>query len=154
MTSGEGASGNGKIGGGDKMFQEAIMDELAKLSRRLDDMEVRSQDESRSRSRNRSRAQRERTRPARIRLFADEEREELINTTTPRRTYDSNINAIKMSIPPFKGRNDVEAYLEWERKVDLIFECHDYSEEKKVKLATVEFCDYALIWWVELVKTR
>ena len=48
----------------------------------------------------------------------------------------------------------MEAYLEWERKVDLIFECHDYSEEKKVKLATSEFCDYALTWWVKLVRSR
>ena len=34
---------------------------------------------------------------------------------------DSNINSIKMKIPSFKGRNDVETYLEWERKVERIF---------------------------------
>ena len=60
---------------------------------------------------------------------------------------DRNLGSIKMTIPSFQGRNDPNVYLEWERKVDLIFECHNYSEEKKVKLATVEFCDYAIVWW-------
>ncbi|XP_072076494.1 uncharacterized protein [Arachis hypogaea] len=74
---------------------------------------------------------------------------------TPRhKSQDSNINAIKMQIPPFKGRNDPEVYLEWERKVERIFACHNYSEEKKVRLAAVAFSDYALLWWDELVKTR
>ena len=36
---------------------------------------------------------------------------------------DSNINAIKMQIPLFKGRNDGEAYFKWERKVEMIFAC-------------------------------
>lgn len=49
-----------------------------------------------------------------------------------------------MRIPHFKGRNDAEAYLEWERKVELVFDCHNYHEEKKIKLAVVEFTDYAL----------
>lgn len=29
--------------------------------------------------------------------------------------------------------------------MDLVFDCHDYSEEKKVKVAAVEFTDYAII---------
>uniref|UniRef100_A0A2N9ENF8 Retrotransposon gag domain-containing protein n=2 Tax=Fagus sylvatica TaxID=28930 RepID=A0A2N9ENF8_FAGSY len=49
---------------------------------------------------------------------------------------------------------DPEAYLEWEKKVELIFECHNYSEEKKVKLAVIEFTDYAIIWWDQLVMNR
>jgi hypothetical protein len=32
-------------------------------------------------------------------------------------------------------------------KVDWIFNCHNYSEVKKVKLLVIEFTDYALIWW-------
>ncbi|KAJ8753022.1 hypothetical protein K2173_008809 [Erythroxylum novogranatense] len=59
-----------------------------------------------------------------------------------------------MQIPAFKGRNDAEAYLEWERKVDMIFKCHNFSEEKKVKLVAVEFTDYALIWWDQFVTFR
>ncbi|XP_062075289.1 uncharacterized protein LOC133779331 [Humulus lupulus] len=38
-----------------------------------------------------------------------------------------------MKIPSFQGRNDPEAYLEWEKKIELVFDCHNYSELKKVK---------------------
>ena len=34
---------------------------------------------------------------------------------------DHNLGSIKMKIPSFQGRNDPDVYLEWERKVDLIF---------------------------------
>ena len=27
------------------------------------------------------------------------------------------------------------AYLQWEKQVELIFDCHQFSEEKKVKLS-------------------
>jgi hypothetical protein len=50
-----------------------------------------------------------------------------------------NLGNIKMKIPLFQGTNDPEAYLEWEKKVEFIFECRNYSEEKKVKLAVIEF---------------
>ena len=74
----------------------------------------------------------------------------------PRREerMDSNINSIKMKIPSFKRRNDAETFMEWERKVERIFECHNYSEIKKVKLAVVEFIDYALVWWDQLLISR
>jgi hypothetical protein len=67
---------------------------------------------------------------------------------------DQNQGNIKMKIPSFHGKNDPEAYLEWEKKVELIFECHNYSEEKKVKLTVIEFTDYAIIWWDQLVTNR
>jgi hypothetical protein len=50
-----------------------------------------------------------------------------------------------MKIPSFHGRNDPEAYLERDKKIELIFYCHNYSEEKKVKLAVIEFTDYTII---------
>ncbi|XP_038972522.1 uncharacterized protein LOC120104801 [Phoenix dactylifera] len=59
-----------------------------------------------------------------------------------------------MTIPAFQGKNDPELYLEWERKVEHVFECHNYSEEKRVKLAIVEFHDYASIWWDQMVTSR
>ena len=36
-----------------------------------------------------------------------------------------------MKIPTFKGKNDLKAYLEREKKVDWIFNCHHYIEYKK-----------------------
>ncbi|PKI46713.1 hypothetical protein CRG98_032889 [Punica granatum] len=67
---------------------------------------------------------------------------------------DRNIGSIKMTIPSFQGRNDPDAYIEWERKVELVFDCHNYSEEKKVKLVVVEFIDYVIMWWDKFVKER
>ena len=58
----------------------------------------------------------------------------------------NNLGNIKMKIPSFQGKNDPEAYLEWERKVELVFYCHNYSENKKVKLAVIGFLDYATMW--------
>ena len=35
-----------------------------------------------------------------------------------------------------------------------MFDCHNYSEQKKMKLAVIEFTDYAIIWWDQLVSNR
>ncbi|XP_012477602.1 uncharacterized protein LOC105793223 [Gossypium raimondii] len=67
---------------------------------------------------------------------------------------DGNLKNIKMSIPPFQGKNDPESYLEREKKMELIFECHNYLENKKVKLPAIEFSDYAIVWWDQLVTSR
>ncbi|XP_017620562.1 uncharacterized protein LOC108464802 [Gossypium arboreum] len=55
---------------------------------------------------------------------------------------------------PVRGKNDPEAYLEWEKKIELVFKCHNYSERKKVKLAIIEFSDYAIVWWHQLLTSR
>ena len=68
------------------------------------------------------------------------------NDRRGRNGEDRNLGNIKMNIPSFQGRNDPKVYLEWEKKVELIFERHNYSEEQKVKLAIIEFTDYAIIW--------
>jgi hypothetical protein len=67
---------------------------------------------------------------------------------------DGDLDTIKLKIPNFQGKNDLEAYLEWEKKVDWIFDCHSYSEQKKVKLVIIEFTAYALIWWDQIVISR
>jgi len=36
----------------------------------------------------------------------------------------------------------------------MIFDIHRYSEKKKIKLAVVEFTDYAMVWWERLVVER
>jgi hypothetical protein len=40
------------------------------------------------------------------------------------------LGTIKRKMPKFKGNNNAEKYLEWERKVEKIFECQNYFEEK------------------------
>ena len=67
---------------------------------------------------------------------------------------DSSLGNIKMKISTFQGKNDPELYLEWERRVEHVFDCHSYSKEKNVKLATVEFTNYVSIWWDQLMISR
>uniref|UniRef100_A0A151UE79 Retrotransposon gag domain-containing protein n=1 Tax=Cajanus cajan TaxID=3821 RepID=A0A151UE79_CAJCA len=64
------------------------------------------------------------------------------------------IEGIKLNVPPFKGRSDPEAYLEWELKIEHVFSCNNYNEGKKMRLATAKFFDYALIWWNKLQRER
>ena len=60
-----------------------------------------------------------------------------------------------MKIPSFQGKNDPDTYLERERNVELVFfYCYNYSENKKVKLAAMEFSDYAIVWWDQLVLNK
>ena len=67
---------------------------------------------------------------------------------------DDNISNIKVAIPSFQGRSDPDAYMAWELKVEHVFECYNYSEQKKVRLAALEFIDYALLWWDQLLLSR
>lgn len=36
-------------------------------------------------------------------------------------------------------------------KVDMFIECYNLSNEKKAKLAAMEFSEYAFIWWDQLL---
>jgi hypothetical protein len=50
-------------------------------------------------------------------------------------------------MPKFYGGSNPDAYLTWELKVDKIFLLHNYSEQKKMAMAALEFDGYTLIWW-------
>jgi len=49
-------------------------------------------------------------------------------------------------MPKFNGSNDPEEYLSCALKVNKIFCLHNYDEEKKIAMASLEFQDYVLIW--------
>lgn len=73
----------------------------------------------------------------------------------PRRAdTDSLLNNIKTSIPEFKGIHDPDLYLDWERRVNKIFDCYDFPEVKKVQLASMEFTGYAADWWENIQNRR
>ncbi|RDX67732.1 hypothetical protein CR513_53354, partial [Mucuna pruriens] len=59
-----------------------------------------------------------------------------------------------MTIPAFQRKNDLKLYLEWQKKVEHVFDCHNYSEKKKVKLSVIKFINYASIWWDQFVINR
>ncbi|RDX71849.1 hypothetical protein CR513_48746, partial [Mucuna pruriens] len=54
------------------------------------------------------------------------------------------IDGIKCKIPPFLGESKPNSYLDWEMKVEKIFECFDFNERMRIKLVTLEFSGYAL----------
>ncbi|KAK1680840.1 hypothetical protein QYE76_041688 [Lolium multiflorum] len=60
----------------------------------------------------------------------------------------------KFSIPKFEGGADVEEYLSWELKIEKLWRLHNYTEDRKIKLASSEFDGYALRWWDALVRNR
>ncbi|XP_066365236.1 uncharacterized protein [Miscanthus floridulus] len=64
-----------------------------------------------------------------------------------RRRNDDGLRNVKVSIPPFSGQENADAYFEWETKVEQIFDLYEYSAEKKAKLAAIEFKGYAITWW-------
>ena len=39
-------------------------------------------------------------------------------------------------------------------KVEQVFACYNYDEEKKIKLASLKFQGYALVWWNQVKKMR
>ncbi|KAA3453275.1 mutant gag-pol polyprotein [Gossypium australe] len=70
------------------------------------------------------------------------------------RREDDDLKNIKLTVPPFQGKSDPEAYLEWKKKIELVFNCHNYFKNKKVKLTVIKFLDYAMIWWDQLTTSR
>ncbi|WVZ58323.1 hypothetical protein U9M48_008604 [Paspalum notatum var. saurae] len=67
-----------------------------------------------------------------------------------RRHNDDGLNKVKVSIPPFSGKENTDDYFEWETKVEQIFDLYEYPAEKKAKLAAIEFKGYAITWWNQI----
>ena len=38
--------------------------------------------------------------------------------------------------------------------MEFVFNCHNYPEKKKLKLVVIEFSNYAITWWDQLVINR
>ncbi|XP_013639562.1 PREDICTED: uncharacterized protein LOC106344799 [Brassica oleracea var. oleracea] len=70
-----------------------------------------------------------------------------------RRPAADNLGNLKLRIPPFHGKNDPDANLEWEKKIELVFNCQQFTEERNVRLAATEFYGYAINWWEQIATT-
>ena len=60
----------------------------------------------------------------------------------------------KFNLPLFSDGTDVEQYLTWELKVDKLFRLNNYSNEKKLLLASNGLDDYATHWWEQFIRKR
>ena len=159
-----------------KVFMEAMVSEMRRVMKfemeqvheRIDRMENSLERQPQNDS-NFCRRERVPPREARVedeeryRFGFDEEkdRDSVVNNRRPggqfreaRNREDNNLGGIKMKIPSFQGRTDPEAYLEWEKKMEFVFNCHNYFNEKKVKLTMIDFFEYAITWWDQLVISR
>jgi len=56
-----------------------------------------------------------------------------------------------VKLPSFSEESDPNVYLGWKTKVEQIFNVHEVQDDQKVKLASLEFLDYAMQWWHKLV---
>ena len=61
------------------------------------------------------------------------------------------LHKVKFTIPPFSGHYDAEGYLDWEMTVEQKFSAHLVPERHRVRQASSEFKDFAIIWWSGLV---
>nr|KYP32760.1 hypothetical protein KK1_046459 [Cajanus cajan] len=74
---------------------------------------------------------------------------------TPRRIIrETKVRESRIDLPSFHGKEDVDAYLDWQMKMEKIFTCHQVGEERKVPLATLAFQGQAIYWWTTLVRER
>jgi hypothetical protein len=60
---------------------------------------------------------------------------------------------VKFTIPAFYGAYDAEVYLDWEMTVEQKLNSHLVPDVHKVRQATSEFKDFAIVWWNELFKS-
>ena len=67
---------------------------------------------------------------------------------------DTNLNSVKITIPPFKGTSDPEAFLEWKVQLERVFDTNDMTEEKKATYAISSFESYASTWWESMKRSR
>ena len=44
------------------------------------------------------------------------------------------LGRVKVKIPSFEGTSDANLYMDWETKVEHIWTCHHFSEQRKVQL--------------------
>ncbi|RDY08903.1 hypothetical protein CR513_06818, partial [Mucuna pruriens] len=57
----------------------------------------------------------------------------------------------RMEKPRRDNLESLDALLDWKIKVKKLFVCHNIHEKLKVKLVTLEFNAYALVWWYQIM---
>jgi len=90
--------------------------------------------------------------------FEEEEDERINLRQSPRvrrqRRIPPHLKEVKIYLPHFYGKDNVEVFLDWVAKVEQLFESHVMGEERRVSLATLSFQGHALNWWTSLVLQR
>ncbi|KAA0040346.1 hypothetical protein E5676_scaffold142G004220 [Cucumis melo var. makuwa] len=53
--------------------------------------------------------------------------------------FERNMGAIKFKIPKFFGKTDLKEYIQWEKKVENVFACHNFTDEQKEAVCSKSF---------------
>ena len=61
---------------------------------------------------------------------------------------------VKLQMPTFTGGSSVDDYLDWESKVERVFERYEIDGYTRVKLASVKFTGYVALWWRSVKDNR
>ena len=149
-------------------FSNLINTGLEQIHQRLDELQV---SQSHPRSGTRTNHPRRNTRSDDEFPDEDAQEDEVRTAYRPRRGHrtrnpgdvnpfarnnrtDDSLNGLKLKIPPFDGKNDPDAFVEWERKIEHVFDCQNYSEHRKVRLAATEFSGYAINGYDQVLTHR
>ena len=57
-------------------------------------------------------------------------------------------------MPSFTGSGPADDYLDWEDKIEGLFECYEIDDNTRVRLAALEFIGYAALWWKNIVNSH
>ncbi|TYK09709.1 uncharacterized protein E5676_scaffold447G001250 [Cucumis melo var. makuwa] len=68
--------------------------------------------------------------------------------------FECNMRAIKFKIPKFFRKTDPKEYIKWEKEVENVFPCHNFTDEQKVRFYVSKLKDYAQTWWDKLMSRR
>uniref|UniRef100_A0A2N9HV25 RNA-directed DNA polymerase n=1 Tax=Fagus sylvatica TaxID=28930 RepID=A0A2N9HV25_FAGSY len=63
-------------------------------------------------------------------------------------------SSFKIKFPEFSGSLNVEDFVDWINQVERIFEYHEISDHKKVKLVTIKLKSRASAWWEQFQVQR
>lgn len=94
--------------------------------------------------------------PPRVRPNQNQYQDEEDYNPPPRQRQPQNQyqNHIKLKAPVYAGKVDPEAYLDWEKRMDHIFEYYNHPGPKRVALAVAQLTDNALVWWDRVTTDR
>ena len=53
---------------------------------------------------------------------------------------------MKLQIPQFAGGSSPHDYLDWESKVEEVFDCYEIEGYTQVRLAAIKFTGYVALW--------
>nr|GEZ77328.1 hypothetical protein CTI12_AA617250 [Tanacetum cinerariifolium] len=63
-------------------------------------------------------------------------------------------NDIKLDIPEYDGKLDLDEFVEWLRTVELVFDYKQTTEDNKVKIVVLKLRKYASTWWFNICLKR